>query len=40
MVWYGPGGIGTCGGSVDAYQRGHQLPFRAGLADKAFHGHI
>jgi len=39
MIWHGPAGIGsTCG--IQRYQRQHQHPFREGLADKTFNGHV
>ncbi|CAK8997985.1 unnamed protein product [Durusdinium trenchii] len=38
MTWYGPAGIGATS-SIERYQEQHQLPFRAQLADKRFHGH-
>lgn len=39
MVWYGPSGIGATY-TVERYQQQHQLPFRKGLKDKVFNGHI
>jgi hypothetical protein len=39
MSWYGPAGIGTCY-TIPVYQRQHQYPFREGLADKVFNGHV
>ena len=39
MVWYGPAGIGATY-TIPRYQEQHQLPFRAGLADKKFNGHV
>lgn len=39
MIWYGPGGIGASY-TIPGYQKGHQLPFRANLADKVFNGHV
>ena len=39
MVWYGPAGIGASY-TIPRYQEQHQLPFRAGLDDKRFKGHI
>ncbi len=39
MTWFGPSGIGaTC--TIDRYQRQHQGPFRAGLEDIEFTGHV
>ena len=39
MVWYGPAGIGTSH-TIERYQQHHQYPFREGLKDKQFNGHI
>jgi predicted ester cyclase len=39
MSWYGPAGIGASFG-IPAYQQQHQYPFREGLRDKVFNGHI
>ena len=39
MIWYGPGGIGTTY-TIPRYQEQHQYPFREGLGDKTFHGHV
>jgi len=39
MVWYGPAGIGATM-SIPRYQEQHQYPFREGLADKVFNGHV
>ncbi len=39
MIWYGPGGIGTTF-TIPRYQEQHQYPFREGLTDKKFLGHI
>lgn len=39
MIWYGPAGIGT-GYTIPAYQEQHQYPFREGLKDKVFNGHV
>ena len=39
MTWYGPAGIGASY-TIPRYQEQHQLPFRKGLKDKAFNGHI
>lgn len=39
MVWYGPAGIGATM-SIPRYQEQHQYPFREGLADKTYHGHV
>ncbi len=39
MIWYGPAGIGSSY-TIPRYQKQHQYPFRFGLADKQFHGHV
>ncbi|MGB1289257.1 MAG: nuclear transport factor 2 family protein, partial [Aggregatilineales bacterium] len=39
MIWYGPAGIGASY-TIPRYQEQHQLPFRANLTDKRFHGHV
>tara|TARA_Y100001970_G_scaffold284374_1_gene401602 strand:- start:3072 stop:4061 length:990 start_codon:yes stop_codon:yes gene_type:complete len=39
MVWYGPSGIGASY-TIPRYQEQHQYPFRKGLGDKVFKGHI
>lgn len=39
MIWYGPAGIGASY-TIPRYQEQHQLPFRANLDDKQFHGHV
>ena len=39
MIWSGPAGIGATY-TVDRYQQQHQYPFRFGLADKTFNGHV
>ena len=39
MVWYGPSGIGASY-TIERYQQQHQFPFRKGLKDKVFNGHI
>ena len=39
MIWYGPAGIGASY-TIPRYQEQHQFPFRKGLKDKAFNGHI
>lgn len=39
MLWYGPAGIGASY-TIPRYQEQHQLPFRANLDDKKFHGHV
>ena len=39
MAWYGPGGIGTAY-TISRYQEQHQYPFREGLTDKTFLGHV
>ena len=39
MLWYGPAGIGATY-TIERYQAQHQYPFRLGLTDKVFNGHI
>jgi len=39
MVWYGPEGIGGTYTITD-FQEKHQIPFRTGLKDKVFNGHV
>jgi hypothetical protein len=39
MAWYGPGGIGSVH-TIKRYQQHHQFPFRKGLKDKVFNGHV
>jgi hypothetical protein len=39
MIWYGPAGIGTSY-TIPVYQAQHQYPFREGLKDKVFNGHV
>lgn len=39
MVWYGPAGIGATY-TIECYQQQHQFPFRKGLKDKVFNGHV
>jgi hypothetical protein len=39
MIWYGPAGIGACY-TIPRYQQQHQYPFRTGLRDKVFNGHL
>lgn len=39
MVWFGPSGIGATF-TIDRYQQQHQGPFRAGLNDIKFNGHV
>jgi len=39
MIWYGPAGIGASY-TIPRYQQQHQYPFRAGLRDKVFNGHV
>ena len=39
MAWYGPAGIGATM-SIPRYQKQHQYPFREGLADKVYNGHV
>ena len=39
MIWYGPAGIGASY-TIPRYQEQHQLPFRGGLGNKKFLGHV
>jgi hypothetical protein len=39
MIWYGPAGIGASY-TIPRYQEQHQHPFRGGLKDKVFNGHL
>ena len=39
MIWYGPAGIGASY-TIPRYQEQHQYPFRSGLKDKIFNGHL
>ncbi len=39
MIWYGPCGIGASY-TIPRYQEQHQYPFRLGLTDKIYHGHV
>jgi len=39
MTWYGPGGIGAAY-TIPRYQEQHQYPFREGLTDKSYNGHV
>ena len=39
MLWYGPGGIGSTY-TIARYIEQHSMPFRTGLADKRYNGHI
>ncbi|OXL17752.1 ester cyclase [Psychrobacter sp. DAB_AL32B] len=39
MTWYGPCGIGASY-TIERYQKQHQLPFRNGLGDKKYNGHV
>ncbi len=39
MLWFGPSGIGATY-TIDRYQLQHQGPFRAGLEDIVFTGHV
>lgn len=39
MLWFGPSGIGSTY-TIERYQKQHQGPFRAGLKDINFNGHI
>ncbi len=39
MIWFGPAGIGSTY-TIERYQVQHQGPFRAGLDDIVFNGHV
>jgi predicted ester cyclase len=39
MIWFGPSGIGSTY-TIERYQEQHQGPFRAGLANVVFNGHL
>lgn len=39
MLWYGPAGIGASY-TIARYQQQHQHPFRQGLKNKVFNGHV
>lgn len=39
MAWYGPTGIGSTY-TIERYQEQHQFPFRQGLTDKVYNGHV
>ena len=39
MQWYGPAGIGATY-TIERYQEQHQYPFREGLTDKTYNGHV
>ncbi|MEM1144023.1 MAG: ester cyclase [Pseudomonadota bacterium] len=39
MAWYGPAGIGATY-TIERYQRQHQYPFREGLTNKVYNGHV
>ena len=39
MAWYGPAGIGSMK-TIEHYQAQHQNPFRQGLKNKQYHGHV
>jgi len=39
MIWYGPAGIGATY-TIPRYQQQHQHPFRMGLKNKVFNGHM
>ncbi|MFT6193344.1 MAG: ketosteroid isomerase-like protein [Cognaticolwellia sp.] len=39
MMWYGPAGIGATY-TIPKFQEQHSYPFRQGLKDKVFNGHI
>ena len=39
MTWYGPAGIGATY-TIPRYQQQHMYPFREGLTDKVYNGHV
>jgi predicted ester cyclase len=39
MVWYGPAGIGATY-TIPGFQQQHSYPFREGLTDKVYNGHV
>ncbi|UWR24035.1 ester cyclase [Sulfitobacter sp. S190] len=39
MLWWGPEGIGATY-TIDRYIEQHQAPFRRGIADRSFNGHV
>ncbi|WND03020.1 nuclear transport factor 2 family protein [Temperatibacter marinus] len=39
MIWYGPAGIGATY-TIPRYQEQHQYPFRQGLKNKVYNGHV
>lgn len=39
MIWYGPAGVGATY-TIPRYQEQHQYPFREGLSNKVFNGHV
>ena len=39
MIWWGPAGIGASY-TIEGYIRGHSGPFRDGLGDMSFNGHL
>ena len=39
MAWYGPAGIGSTY-TIERYQQQHQYPFREGLTEKVYNGHV
>ena len=39
MIWWGPAGIGATY-TIERYAEQHSGPFRAGLADRTFNGHL
>ena len=39
MIWFGPSGIGSTY-TIERYQAQHQGPFRAGLSNIVFNGHV
>jgi hypothetical protein len=39
MLWFGPSGIGSTY-TIDRYQEQHQGPFKRGLSDIQFNGHV
>lgn len=39
MIWYGPAGVGATY-TIPRYQQQHMYPFREGLTDKVYNGHV
>lgn len=39
MTWFGPAGIGSTF-TIERYQEQHMYPFREGLTDKVYNGHV